>query len=100
MVCKYLIRMERTRWVKTGLVSSCLDMLEQNILYQKALDLNIFGIQNILGDKKFFDPKFLDSELFFCVNFSWHQNLVQLLNLEFGTPNPACYVLVSKDQHL
>ena len=70
--------MERTRWVKTGLVSSCLDMLEQNILYQKALDLNIFGIQNILGDKKFFDPKFLDSELFFCVNFSWHQNLAQL----------------------
>ena len=58
MVCKYLIRMERTRWVKTGLVSSCLDMLGQNILYQKALDLNIFGIQNILGDKKFFDPKF------------------------------------------
>ena len=75
--------MERTRWVKTGLVSSCLDMLEQNILYQKALDLNIFGIQNILGDKKFFDPKFfglgiiLESKVF-CVNFSWHQNLAQL----------------------
>ena len=50
--------MERTRWVKTGLVSSCLDMLEQNILYQKAFDLNIFGIENILGDKKLFDPKF------------------------------------------
>ena len=44
----------------------------------KSFGSELFGIQNILGDKKFFDPKFLDSELFFCVNFSWHQNLVQL----------------------
>ena len=51
-VCKYLIRMVRTGWAKTGLVSSCLDMSGQNILFQKVLDLNIFGIQNILGNKK------------------------------------------------
>ena len=62
--CKYLICMERTRWVKTGLVSSCLDMLEQNILYQKALDLNIFGIQNILGDKNI-----LWSKIFWTQNY-------------------------------
>ena len=41
----------KVRWVKTGRVSSCLDMSGRNILYQKVLDLNIFGIQNILGDK-------------------------------------------------
>ena len=76
MVCKYLIRMERTRWVKTGLVSSCLDMLEQNILYQKALDLNIFGIQNILGDKKFFDPKFLGLRIILESNFFGSKFLV------------------------
>ena len=57
LVCKYLIRMVRTGWVKTGRVSTFLDMSGLNILYQKVLDLNIFGIQNILGDKKFFDPK-------------------------------------------
>ena len=47
-VCKYLIRMVRTGWAKTGLVSSCLDMSEQSIV----LNLNILGIQNILVDKK------------------------------------------------
>ena len=64
-VCKYLIRMVRTGWAKTGLVSSCLDMSGQNILFQKVLDLNIFGIQNILGDKKFFNPKFVGLRIIF-----------------------------------
>ena len=49
LVCKYLILMVR---VKTSLVSLCLDMSGRNNLYQKVLDLNIFGIQNILGNKK------------------------------------------------
>ena len=58
-------------WVKTGRVSSCLDMSGRNILYQKVLDLNIFGIQNILGDKKFFDPKFLGLRIILESNFFW-----------------------------
>ena len=63
-VCKYLIRMVRTGWAKTGLVSSCLDMSGQNILFQKVLDLNIFGIQNILGNKKI-----LWSKIFWTQNY-------------------------------
>ena len=59
----------KVRWVKTGRVSSCLDMSGRNILYQKVLDLNIFGIQNILGDKKFFDPKFLGLRIILESNF-------------------------------
>ena len=51
----------------------------------KSFGSELFGIQNILGDKKFFDPKFLNYfgiklflDLNFFFNFSWHQNLVQL----------------------
>ena len=34
LVCKYLIRLVRRGWVKTGLLSSCLEMSGRNILYQ------------------------------------------------------------------
>ena len=47
---QYLLCMVRTGWVMTGLVSSCLDMSQWNILYQKILDLKIFGIQNTFGE--------------------------------------------------
>ena len=59
LVCKYFIRMVRTGWVKTGRVSSFLNMSGLNIIYQNVLDLDIFGIQNVFSDKKNFDPKFL-----------------------------------------
>ena len=52
LVCKYFIRMVRTGWVKTGRVSTFLDMSGLNILYQKVLDLYIFGIRNVFSDKK------------------------------------------------
>ena len=53
LVCKYLIRivMLRTGWVKTGLVSSCLDMSGVRTEYSLPKS---FG--------KFFDPKFFDKE--------------------------------------
>ena len=52
--------MVRTGWVKTGRVSTFLDMSGLNILYQKVLDLYIFGIENVFSDKKIFDQKFLE----------------------------------------
>ena len=55
----------KVRWVKTGRVSSCLDMSGRNILYQKVLDLNIFRIQKKFGGQKnSLIQNFLDSELF------------------------------------
>ena len=59
LVCKYFIPMVRTGWVKTGRVSSFLNMSGLNIIYQNVLDLDIFGIQNVFSDKNIFDPKFL-----------------------------------------
>ena len=37
LVCKYLICMVRTGWVKTGLVSSCLDMSGIWRMYEEGL---------------------------------------------------------------
>ena len=92
-VCKYLIRMVRTGWAKTGLVSSCLDMSGENILYQKFLDLNIFGIQNISGDRKILQSKNFDSELFWheCSPFS---TLVIDLSLQIIVYHQLCQYLV------
>ena len=81
MVCKYLIRMVRTCWVKTGLISSCMDKSGRNIHYQKVLDLNIFGIQNILSDKKVFNPKFF--------------GLRNIFESKFLDPNSLCYFILA-----
>ena len=64
MVCKYLIHMVRTPWVRTGLVSSGLDMSERKILYQKVLDLNFLGSKIFWVTKNSLIQNFLDSELF------------------------------------
>ena len=65
-VCKYLMHMVRTGWAKTGLISLCLDMSGQNILYQKVLDINIFGIQNIVGyHAKYFGIRIILESKFF-----------------------------------
>ena len=81
LVCKYLLHMVRSHCVKTGRVSSCLDMSGQNILCQKILDLNIFMIQNILGDKQFFDPNFFGLRIILETKSFWIQIFFVLIFL-------------------
>ena len=84
----YRNSMVRTGWIKTGLVSSCLDMSGRNILGQKCLDLKFLGSKIFWVTKKFIEPKFfglgiiLESKYFWtqilCLIIYWLQNLAQL----------------------
>ena len=63
--------MVRTGWIKTGLVSSCLDMSGRNILDQKFLDMKIFVIQNILGDERNHWAKNFWTQNYFGIKIFW-----------------------------
>ena len=77
-------------WVKMCLVSSCLDTghVRTEYFLTKTFRSKFFRFQNILGEQKIHRPKFwgfrniLESKFFgpdfFCLIFSWHQNLAQL----------------------
>ena len=75
------MHMVRTGWDKTGLVSSCLDISGQNILYQKVLDLDIFGIQNVFSDKKKFLSKIFGTQNYFGIKIFLDPNLFVLIFL-------------------
>ena len=61
--CKYLIRLVRTGWVKTGLFSSYLEMSGRNIRqnFNKGTKIHTIEIWNI-DSKKY--PEILSSEYF------------------------------------
>ena len=81
LVCKYFIRMVRTGWVKTGRVSSFLNMSGLNIIYQNVLDLDIFGIQNVFSDKKNFRSKIFGTQNYFGIKIFLDPNLFVLIFL-------------------
>ena len=81
LVCKYLICMVRTGWVKTGRVSSFLNMSGLNIIYQNVLDLDIFGIQNVFSDKKICWSKIFGTQNYFGIKIPLDPNLFVLIFL-------------------